>query len=766
MTERKQRQGAGRAGQRLLALVLCLAALVVLAAGGVFIVKVLRGEWPAARSAASPAAPRVVILDAAWCDQLAGLESQQEIRQLISETLDTVQTLAGQGPAAVATAARTSDGRALFRDGTGTLSVAENVTAGDRFFSRFDPLQELIRQAAARGMPVYWCATDDAGAALAPGAALPDWAQKLVDRHGLAVLTTDGLAGDGAADSGSAAADADAADAGDSTADAAYGRPVCYTAGDTVLLGADTAPALAAAVAQQSDPAPGLVLGTWSALAADPSPARLVDRYLSGGALPDLSTCWTGKTIARTLAVTYPTPDGATVYTSALFLMGTSDPDSPLTLNGADVARYGADGVWGVLVDLEKGDNTFQLQNGSASLTYTVTYGTASGGGGSTSPKPDGSAGTEAVGKKVQITDAIASALRDYGDSSTISDTLFQGAVAEITGAVRYRSGSTMTHAYRLATGDYVRASACQVVDAPDAVFTGCTVQEDTASRCTVLELDGGTPAVVHTWEGNVLTLEFLSASYTGEAPDSGRFDALVQPTATGGFTLTLTFGDDDPLYGWAVNYDTDANRTTIWLKRTPRLSADPSAPLAGVTVMLDPGHGGSDEGAMGSAGKNAPLEKELNLAAAQAAKYRLEQLGATVVMTRTDDAFPSLGDRVTAMNEQHPDLFISLHHNSVELTRDVNQSGGTEAYWFYDEGETLADTLIARVCDATGRRNRGSAYGYYYVTRSNICPAVLLELGFVTNPAEYENCADPAYLWAEGGAIAQAVYDVIAANG
>lgn len=744
MAERKQKRTAGRAGQRLLALVLCLAALAVLAAGGVFIAKVLRGEWPAAKSAEAPAAPRVVILDTAWCDKLAGLTSQQDIRQLISETLDTVQTLAGQGAAGVATAARTSDGQALFRDGTGTLTVAENVTAGDKFFSRFDPLQELIRQASARGMPVYWCATDDAGAALAPGQALPAWEEKLVDRHGLTLLQSE---------------TAEQTEEGEA-------RPVCYTAGDKILMGAETSPAWAAAAVQQRGGDTGLVLGTWTALAADSSPARLVDSYLSGGELPDLSQYWPGKTVAQTLAVTYPAADGTTVYTGALFLMGTSDPNSPLTLNGSEVTRYGTGGVWGVLVELEKGTNTFQLQNGSAALTYTVTYGTASGGGGTTTAKPDGTPGKEAVGQKVQITDAIASALRDYGDSSSISDTLFQGATAEITGVVSYRSGSSMTHAYQLATGDYVRAATCQVVDVPDAAFTGCTVREDTASRCTVLELDGGTPAVMHSWEGDVLTLEFLSASYTGEAPDSGRFDALVQPTATGGFKLTLTFGADDPLYGWAVNYDTEAGRTTIWLKRVPKLSDDPSAPLAGVTVMLDPGHGGSDDGAMGSAGSGAPLEKELNLAAAQAAKYRLEQLGATVVLTRSDDAFPSLGDRVTAMNEQHPDLFISLHHNSVELTRDVNQSGGTEAYWFYDEGEALADALISRVCEATGRKNRGSAYGYYYVTRSNICPAVLLELGFVTNPAEYENCADTEAIWAEGGAIAQAVYDQIAANG
>ena len=59
-----------------------------------------------------------------------------------------------------------------------------------------------------------------------------------------------------------------------------------------------------------------------------------------------------------------------------------------------------------------------------------------------------------------------------------------------------------------------------------------------------------------------------------------------------------------------------------------------------------------------------------------------------------------------------------------------------------------------------------GVFYNYYYVTRSNICPSVLLESGFMTDPAEYETCADPATLWDEAGAIALSVLDYISALG
>lgn len=727
---------------RLLAFFVILASLALFAGFGLFLHAVFSGEWPSAKSA-SAENPVIAVLDDRWTADLAACTTQQQMKTAIDEA---VRSAAELHCTALAWTGRDKGGAAFFRDGTKTLETAGAVTMSDKFLSRFDPMQYLVRQAGAAGLPVYLLATDDSGAALAADAlgALPEWETALAQKHGLTVL------------------------AENAAEESAVLRTYTAADGSVTILRADGDPAvLASAVQSKTEGAYGVMAGDYSALSKDSTRFALYLRYVSGGALPDLTQYWNGKSIGQTLAVSYPTEDNSTVNDASLFLMGTSDPDAELTMNGAAVARYGRDGVWGVLVTLSTGANTFALQNGTAALSYTVNYAKAASGG-KVTPAADGTPGTEAIGKKVRITDAIASALGKYGDSSTINETLFKGATAEIKNVVTYTSGSKITHAYQLSTGDYIRAAGCEVADISDTAFTGCTVNTDEAARLTLLQFMGGTPAVYHTWEGSTLKLTFLSASYVGDAPaaDGSFLTAASIENGDGQFTLTLTFADAEPLYGWAVNYDAAAGTTSIWLKRTPHLSGDASAPLAGVTVMLDPGHGGDADGAMGSAGSTAPEEKELNLSVAYAAKYRLEQLGATVILTREDDTNPSLGDRVTAMNTQHPDLFLSIHHNSVELTADVNQSTGTEAYWFYDEGKALADNLIGEVCTATGRQNRGSNYGYYYVTRSNICPATLLELGFVTNPAEYEDCADPETIWAEGSAIAAGIYDTVAANG
>ena len=97
----------------------------------------------------------------------------------------------------------------------------------------------------------------------------------------------------------------------------------------------------------------------------------------------------------------------------------------------------------------------------------------------------------------------------------------------------------------------------------------------------------------------------------------------------------------------------------------------------------------------MGAAGAGAPAEKDVNLALTLAAKYRLEQLGATVQTIRTDDSFLSLEERNRAIVAGQPDFFIAVHHNSIDLSVDANLQTGTECYYFYPAGKALAQALV-----------------------------------------------------------------------
>jgi len=712
-------------------------ALAMVTAGALFTAAVLTGRLPTAQTVRAEQGA-LVELDTAWADRLA---AQPTIQQMKRQIEDTTAAAAGLQADGLLLCGLTGEGQAIFRDSTGTLAAAPGITQSDRFLSRFDPVRYLVQTAAKAGLEVCFAAPSPAGGS----ASAPEpWLTALAERYGARIAAVSSRTEEG--------------------------QTTGYTLADpaapaqTPVLRADGSPA-ALAVAMQSGATGFVCLGSYTALTADPADALLYHTFVQG-TLPDLAAAKGGKTVPQHLTVSYPTTDGLRVYDDRIFLMGTSDPSAPLILNGETVQRGNNRGVWGVLVELAMGDNVFTLQNGEKTESVMVSRRKSYGSGGSKSPYNDSTQPARS-GQYLQITEEIASALTDPADASSIRQTLYRGATAQVVASKRYASGNKLTYAYQLASGDWVRNASCKLISGSTADLAAPQLYYDSTARCTVLTFTGGTPAVYHHRTADTLTLRFLSAGCTGELPALPDWitNAALQPTDDG-FALTLTFAADEPLYGWAVNYDTDANITRIWLKQTPRLSGDAAAPLAGITVLLDAGHGGTDDGAMGAAGTAAPVEKDLNLAAATAAQYRLQQLGATVLMTRTDDSFPTLGDRVTALNELHPDLFIAVHHNSLALVSDINNAWGTEAYWFYPEGELLANTLVDAVCGAAGRQRRTVQYGYYYVTRSNICPAVLLELGFMTNPSEYANCETDAALWADGTAIAQAVYRVIAANG
>lgn len=463
--------------------------------------------------------------------------------------------------------------------------------------------------------------------------------------------------------------------------------------------------------------------------------------------------------IAKTLSIGLPQP-GQTTYGEVYFAAGTADPALPLTVNGQPVQVLEG-GCWGTPVPLEVGENRIEARQGDAAAQVAITRLPVTEGSWQPSdPQPDGSPELQ-PGQLVQVTSVLASLLEDAGDSSSILQTVYAGMVGQVTDCIQLQKGSALTHAYKVA-GGWLLAQDCQPVEGAAPAVTSISFSQQ--GRDSVFRLEGASPLAAASRTDTSLTVFFSGASLAAELPaDTGLADGVEAKTEPDGFSLTFTFPAGG-LWGWSV--DAGEGAATLTLKAPPALSADPLRPLEGVRILLDPGHGGDDLGALGPGGAAGPAEKDLNLAVALAARDRLAALGAEVALTRQEDSFPTLAQRNQALRQQKPDLFLSIHHNSIALERDVNQVAGVECYYFYPSGRLLAQNLAARVSAAAGRQNRGDKWDYFYVTRSDICPAILLETGFVPNPAEYENCADPTALAATGFAIARAVEDTLAGQG
>ena len=145
--------------------------------------------------------------------------------------------------------------------------------------------------------------------------------------------------------------------------------------------------------------------------------------------------------------------------------------------------------------------------------------------------------------------------------------------------------------------------------------------------------------------------------------------------------------------------------------------------------VVLDAGHGGTDTGAIGG-GIN---EKDITLDVAKRVEKLLKQKGYEVKMTRVDDTFVSLQKRVEISEAYTPDIFVSIHVNSSvkpEIT-------GVETHYYHQESMQLAQTVHSSFASAVHSPNRGLFKSKFYVINHTTSPAILVEIGFISNSDE-----------------------------
>lgn len=147
--------------------------------------------------------------------------------------------------------------------------------------------------------------------------------------------------------------------------------------------------------------------------------------------------------------------------------------------------------------------------------------------------------------------------------------------------------------------------------------------------------------------------------------------------------------------------------------------------------ICIDPGHGGTDPGAT----NGTRLEKDDNLRMAKAVRDKLVAQGHTVVMTRQTDAIVSLDDRAAINRNTKADLFISIHRNSFTNSTAC----GVENWARYQNHVSTAATVLEELSKLPNQSNRGVKIGAYKVLNNSPCPAMLLELGFISNAKDNE---------------------------
>ena len=170
--------------------------------------------------------------------------------------------------------------------------------------------------------------------------------------------------------------------------------------------------------------------------------------------------------------------------------------------------------------------------------------------------------------------------------------------------------------------------------------------------------------------------------------------------------------------------------------------------------IVIDPGHGGKDPGATGG----GVQEKAVVLNVAKKIGAFLEAKGCTVMLTRETDVFVELSDRARMANAAQADLYVSVHCNSV---RDNARATGMEVYHYTRASEAskrAARVIYDRLLPASGLKGRGVKANNYAVLRETAMPAVLVELGFISNPSDRAKLTN--FAWQDD--VAQAIADGI----
>jgi N-acetylmuramoyl-L-alanine amidase len=159
-----------------------------------------------------------------------------------------------------------------------------------------------------------------------------------------------------------------------------------------------------------------------------------------------------------------------------------------------------------------------------------------------------------------------------------------------------------------------------------------------------------------------------------------------------------------------------------------------------GLSITLDAGHGGKDSGAQ----RNGTDEKDLTLSIIRRLNSRLRSLNFNTTLTRSGDTYPTLADRVRITNSSKSQLFISVHINLMDGGRD--DIYGIETYYSHNNSARLAYILHRNIVAKTGAPDRRVRVRNLYVTNQNSVPAVLLEVGFLSNTEERNRLLQPAY--------------------
>ncbi len=343
--------------------------------------------------------------------------------------------------------------------------------------------------------------------------------------------------------------------------------------------------------------------------------------------------------------------------------------------------------------------------------------------------------------------------------SQSILTTGRKGAVDKV---VDFGGDNASGKMYQLGMGGWIQAAAVSPVSEEIAVnsqFSEAGFSRQNGKEIFTFHGDGRPLYRVQADE-EAFMIRFYQTSGL-KVPDLGESQLFLEGQAEqDGDDSILSFSlAQGPLWGYCIEYEgTDTKLTCLPYPGT----GSEDLPLDGITVAVDPGHGGTDTGTLGLPYDTAPMEKDVARATAEALKKQLGLLGARVILVREEDKNPTMNARMEQAREAMVDFYISLHCNGAGYSQEMITANGVEVYYFEPAAQKLAESISSRISEATGRKNRGAQHSYYRVTMQSFAPSVLVELGFLPNPGDFDSMCSKEGIYQSVTAISDSLVECL----
>ena len=410
------------------------------------------------------------------------------------------------------------------------------------------------------------------------------------------------------------------------------------------------------------------------------------------------------------LDIVYPKKTNVKINSPSTFFIGSSNPKEQLTING-ELVDIHESGGFAYVVKLEDGTNNFEIISGDEIVNFVIT-------------KPNKNLNVKKNTPKL-IEYQTPKKVLTIKDNSPLRTTPVDAGINRMS---HFQEGVQLTvdgeksNFYRVNLGENKKAwiaksNVKQHTENPNsqATFLSYDFNDSKDYYTFTFHLDKKAPYEII--EGNIFYLKI--------------YNIKDQPKNTYVFSFPYAAASEThKIIGYSSEYK---NNDLIWkIRKFPKIKK--LNPLKNITIAVDAGHGGKDSGAIGCLGDK---EKDITLAISKYLEKELEKRGANVVMTRTDDSYVELQDRVKKANEKDSMFLISIHGNALPDHLNPLEHKGTSIYYYYNQAKLLAANILLEMNEQLGTQNDKIRQGSLALVRNTNALSILIEVAYLINPED-----------------------------